>query len=46
VQAWQDAIEAEVASVGGMVSMERVEVLGVKWDDASEKATEAREPTP
>lgn len=35
VQAWQAAIEAEVASVGGMMaSMERVDVLGVKWDEA------------
>jgi hypothetical protein len=61
VDAWQAAIDREVASVGGMAaSMERacndavisairakagarmecVEVLGVKWDDAAEKATE------
>jgi hypothetical protein len=45
--AWRAAIDREVASVGGMAaSMERVEVLGVEWDDASEKATEAREPAP
>jgi len=45
--AWQAALAAELSSVGGMAaSMERVEVLGVEWDDASEKATEAREPAP
>jgi hypothetical protein len=41
VRAWQDTLVAELSSVGGMAaSMERVEVLGVRWDDAAEKATE------